>query len=96
MEKQLLNSRRDPLAVFSYLMGSYEKIEPDSPWSFKVKDEEQWAQVVPREIPVRCKVKHLDHEGGQTLAQVTGRSPEPRTIALMVTGLEQGTGPVAS
>lgn len=30
------------------------------------------------------------------LAQVTGWSPEPCTVALTLTGLEQGTGPVAS
>jgi len=61
-----------------------------------MKDKSCWPQVAKREIPVRCKAKYLHCEGAQMLAQVTGQSPELCTIALAWTGLEQGTGPVAS
>lgn len=38
MEKRPLKDGGDLLAIFSYLVSGYEKMEPDSPWSCKMKD----------------------------------------------------------
>lgn len=39
--------------IFNYLICDQTEREPDYSWTFALKEEEQWKQVVTREIQIR-------------------------------------------